>query len=346
MTPPPMPTPARFALVCGDAAEVLPHWPDCSVDLVFFSPPYEAQRTYEKGMPGRKKFKLSQQGWVDWLAPIVVQCARLSRGLVCVNMSSPVVDRKYTAAVEWLVADLTRVHGLVCGPSPYAWTKPAGTPGSGRQHYQRRDWEPIYTFAHPDRLAAGGPAGEVLFWTDNTAFGAPPKYAPGGEFSHRRTDGTRVNQWGSGPNSMGGGTKPDGSKQKAGRRGHRVLSRRRPYDAMGESVYSPPVIANPGNVILASVGGNHLGSKSAHKGEAPMPVAVAERLVCWFCPPGGVVLDPFAGTGTTLHAALDHGRRGVGIDVRASQVEIAARRLECIHPPCVPVSGEAVEDAA
>jgi site-specific DNA-methyltransferase (adenine-specific) len=310
MTPPPMPAPARFALVCGDAAEVLPHWPDCSVDLVFFSPPYEAQRTYEKGMPGKRKFKLSQQGWVDWLAPIVVQCARLSRGLVCVNMSSPLVDRKYTAAVEWLVADLTRVHGLVCGPSPYAWVKAAGIPGSGGDEYHRRDWEPVYTFAHPDRLAGG-----VGFWTDNTAFGGPCKHRVGGRMSNRLKNGGRA------------------TGRRAGRMG--ILG------GAGQ-----PAVANPGNVFRVDVGGGRLGSKSAHKGEAPMPVAVAERFVCWFCPPGGVVLDPFAGTGTTLHAALDHGRRGVGIDVRASQVEIAARRLECIHPPCVPVSGEAVEDAA
>jgi hypothetical protein len=335
-----MPNPTRWAAVCGDAAEVLPHWPDRSVDLVFFSPPYEAQRTYQAGMPKGKKFKLSQQGWVDWLAPIVVQCGRLSRGLVCVNMSSPVVDRKYTAAVEWLVADLTRVHGLVCGPAPYAWVKAAGTPGSGRQHYQRRDWEPVYAFALPDRMT-GGPEGECLFWTDNTAFGAPPKYAPGGEFSHRRTDGTRVNQWGSGPNWMGGEKRPDGTTQQAGRKGHRILSRRRPYDVMGDSVYSPPAIANPGNVIgkdasdvlRIDVGGNHLGSKKSHKGEAPMPVGVAERFVCWFCPPDGIVLDPFCGTGTTLDAAVSHGRRGIGLDVRQSQVDITNERLEGVTPP-------------
>lgn len=293
----PMPNPTRWAAVVGDAAEVLPHWPDRSVDLVFFSPPYEAQRTYQAGMPRGRKFKLTAQGWVDWLAPIVVQCCRLSKGLVCVNMSSPVVDRKYTAAVEWLVADLTRVHGLVCGPAPYAWVKAAGIPGSGGEEYHRRDWEPVYAFAHPNRLADG-----VDFWTDNLAFGAPCRHRQGGRMSNRLVNGERA---------TGG---------KAGRMGR--------LGGAGQ-----PEVANPGNVVRADVGGGRLGSKAAHRGEAPMPVALAERPVCWFCPPEGLVFDPFCGTGTTLHAAVTHGRRGLGMDIRRSQVEITRSRMEGVTPP-------------
>lgn len=45
------------------------------------------------------------------------------------------------------------------------------------------------------------------------------------------------------------------------------------------------------------------------------------------CPNGGIVLDPFSGTGTTVSAAIKLGRRGVGIDLSPKYVEISTERL-------------------
>ena len=60
---------------------------------------------------------------------------------------------------------------------------------------------------------------------------------------------------------------------------------------------------------------------------ATFPEELARRCILAGCPPGGVVLDPFAGTGTTLKAARDLGRRAVGIELSADYVRLASDRL-------------------
>lgn len=61
--------------------------------------------------------------------------------------------------------------------------------------------------------------------------------------------------------------------------------------------------------------------------ETEKPAGVVEPLVAYGCPPGGLVLDLFAGSCSTLVAARNLGRRAIGIEKRESQCEKAARRL-------------------
>lgn len=137
----------------------------------------------------------------------------------------------------------------------------------------------------------------ALVWSDNLVCGSPPKYRPGGEMSYRLTDGARKN-------------------------------------AFGAKQYNAPPIANPGNVFHVPVGGGQMGDKFAHENEAPFPEKLVEIFVRSFCPSGGIVLDPFVGSGTTIKVAKMWGRFGVGIDLRQSQIDLTLRRLaECNPPP-------------
>ena len=52
------------------------------------------------------------------------------------------------------------------------------------------------------------------------------------------------------------------------------------------------------------------------------------HLVALACPAGGLVLDPFAGSGTTLQAALDEGRRAVGVEADPLFLPLIDRRLD------------------
>ena len=58
------------------------------------------------------------------------------------------------------------------------------------------------------------------------------------------------------------------------------------------------------------------------------PVALMEWLVSLIVPPGGVVLDPFAGSGTTLQAAVNKGFTPIGIEQDADYIQLIHQRLE------------------
>ena len=57
------------------------------------------------------------------------------------------------------------------------------------------------------------------------------------------------------------------------------------------------------------------------------PAALMEWLVALISPPGGTVLDPFAGTGTTLQAARDKGFNSIGIEQDADYIRLIEARL-------------------
>ena len=58
------------------------------------------------------------------------------------------------------------------------------------------------------------------------------------------------------------------------------------------------------------------------------PLALMEWLVSLIVPPGGVVLDPFAGTGTTLQAATNKGFNPIGIEADADYIQLINKRME------------------
>lgn len=62
--------------------------------------------------------------------------------------------------------------------------------------------------------------------------------------------------------------------------------------------------------------------------ETEKPSPLLEPLISYGCPPGGLVLDLFAGSCSTAVAARASGRRAVCFEIRESQCEAAARRLD------------------
>jgi site-specific DNA-methyltransferase (adenine-specific)/site-specific DNA-methyltransferase (cytosine-N4-specific) len=257
---------ATWEFKVGDCRS-LPY-PDDYFDLVFCSPPYEAQRAY-----GELAFNLSGEDWVAWAVECFEECLRVSKGLVAWVVEGYTDDFAYSSTPFLLMADLHRKGVKVRKPVVYQRN---GIPGTGGPEWLRNDWEPIICATKRGRLP----------WADNTAMGQPPKQNTPRKATNRHKDGSRK-----------------------------------------QGTYVDPEVCNPGNVIGGLVGSGGMGWKDATKNEAPFPEWLAEFFVRSFCPPGGTVLDPFSGSGTTVSVAVKNGRNGIGIDARESQVWLGETRL-------------------
>ncbi len=72
-------------------------------------------------------------------------------------------------------------------------------------------------------------------------------------------------------------------------------------------------------------GQGHGGGSNEHPTQKPMRLML--RLVDLFSQHGETILDPFMGSGTTLRAAKDLGRKAIGIEIEERYCEIAAKRM-------------------
>ncbi len=88
---------------------------------------------------------------------------------------------------------------------------------------------------------------------------------------------------------------------------------------------SNPLGKNPGDLwVIPNVKSNHV-EKTDHP--CQFPVELIERLVLSLTNEGDWIFDPFLGTGTTIIAAIRHGRRGVGAEIHPKYVELAHQRI-------------------
>jgi adenine-specific DNA-methyltransferase len=87
-----------------------------------------------------------------------------------------------------------------------------------------------------------------------------------------------------------------------------------------------PLGKNPSDMwIIPNVKSNHV-EKTEHP--CQYPVELVERLVLSMTQAGDAVFDPFLGAGTSIVAALKHGRRGIGAELSEAYAGIAKERIE------------------
>lgn len=113
---------------------------------------------------------------------------------------------------------------------------------------------------------------------------------------------------------------------------------RKTYGAM--AMFSMPFYPHWEPILFYNLKGNYFGNKG-HRSDVfdclpetaskighvcPRPVGLMSQII-EFLPSKGIILDPFAGSGTTLRAAKDLGRKAIGIEIEEKYCEIAAKRM-------------------
>jgi DNA modification methylase len=278
---------AANQIVQGDALEVLASWPEELVDCIVTSPPYWRQRDYRASRKQVGK-EASPAAYVERLTEIFGECRRVLKGTGTLWL---VIGDKYDdgqqLGLPWRVALSLIDDGWILR-ADCIWHKPNAMPSSTKSR-PTIDHEYVFFFtnSHDYYYDADAIREPHVTFSDKSRM-------KGG----RRHFGTR------------GGT-PEAGKNGGSNNLHdgRWDQAFHPLGRNKRTVWSIPL------------------SKFREAHFAVFPESLVETCLRAGSPAGGLVLDPFLGSGTTAVVAQRLGRQYLGIDCVAEYCEMAKRRI-------------------
>lgn len=326
----------------GDARTVLAQLPDGSIDCAITSPPYWGKREYAGGGIGLEP---EYRDYVRDLSAIFRQLQRVLKpgGSFWLNIGDTYRD-KSLLGIPWRVAfELTDVQGWILRNSAI-WNKVKSGMDNTRDRLGNVH-EPVFHFVK-----------QPTYYYDADAIRTRPRAAKvvnGAVVSATGVSGVRYKRQIELSTALSAAEKQAAfaalQKMLAGVAAGRVTDFRMIIRGQQRTTHSDSERLSGRAKELRDKGFYFLryhpsGSKptdvwdilpedtqkrAAHF--APYPADLCRIPILATCPPGGVVLDPFCGTGTTLYAARSLGRKSVGIDVSRKYLQLTLRR--CAAPP-------------
>lgn len=314
----------------GDSLEVLSALPDASVDCCVTSPPYFGLRDY--GEEGQYGLEASPAEYVETMRRVFAEVRRVlaDDGTLWLNLGDSYYSGRGAATGVDQKNPARRGFGRVLDKGGCDWARPKnllGIPWRTAFALQDDGWNLRNDVIWAKRNAMPGPEKdrltcrhEHLFMFSKSRrywFDLDPVREP-----HLSADDPRNRADRTPERTRDVGGRDDGFTRTSGAASWHPLGK------------------NPGDVWTMAA------SPFPEAHFATMPVALAERAVLAGCKPGGMVLDPFSGTGTTGLAATKHGRRYVGIDLSRDYLDLSLRTrfaqpgFDFAAP--VPVVGEAL----
>lgn len=279
----------------GDALEVLRGLPDGSVNCCVTSPPYYALRDY--GMDGQIGRESSPKEYVSRLTEVFAEVRRVLRpdGTLWLNLGDTYAGRgeeeikpKDLIGIPWMAAFALRDDGWYLR-NDIIWMKENPMPESVKDRCTRCH-EHIFLFSKSKQ-----------YFFDYKAISEPV------------TESTkeRLKRGIAGSNKYGA---PIPGQPKV-----QTINLPREHGSISDGDINP--LRSKRDVWIV----NTVPFKGGHY--AAYPPKLVESCILAGCPVGGVVLDPFMGSGTTGMVAKQHDRHYVGIEINPEFAALAEARI-------------------
>lgn len=301
-------------ILLGDCRELLKTLDDESVDCIVSSPPYWRQRDY--GMPEQIGLEATPEEYIAQLVPVFRECRRVlrRRGTCWVNLGEKWASGGNGGGGKWMVErghawdHARKVRGWRKPPAGYKDKDVVGIPWMFAFGARNDGWflRQCNIWAKPNGMPESVSDRSTItheyvfhltknndYWYDHQAARTPT--APATE-----TRLVQALECQEGSRRANGGARSNGPMKPVGN---------------GED-------ANLRSVWWVSPAQYREGHY------AVMPDRIAELCISAGCPPGGTVLDPFAGVGTTGLVADRLGRNAILLELNRDYAVAAKRRIE------------------
>ncbi len=328
--------------VQGDALDVLSDFPDESIDFCMTSPPYWGQRDYAAQGMGQEA---TPQQYVENLASIFAEVHRVLKptGSFWLNIGDAYASKRLLG-IPWRVAiHLTDSQGWILR-NDVVWNKVKGAPDNAKDklrciheyvfHFVKR---PIGYFYDVDAIRSSPGKTKVINGSIVSATGVSGiRYKRQIELSTALSENEKHEAFGALRDmlrDMELGRVSDfrmiirGQQRATHSDVPSVSGRARELVQKGFYFLKyHPNGSKPGDVwdIVPE------DTQNRGKHFAPYPEDLCKIPLLSTCPPDGIALDPFCGTGTTMFVAYTLGRKSIGIDTCEEYLRIASDRCHLL----------------
>lgn len=330
---------AQFRTVCGDANDVLRTLEAASIDMCITSPPYWRHREYDTQGIGLEP---TYDQYITKLCAILDEVKRVLKpaGSLWLNIGDT-YDAKALVGVPWRVAlTLSDNHGWILR-NDIVWNKIKGAPDNSEDKL-RNIHEYVFHFVKSKK-----------YYYNTDAIRSTPRKAKvenGSVISATGVSGVRYKRQIELSTALSPAEKRDALRALEAIlediRQKRLSDFRMIIRGQQRTTHSDSTSVSGRAKELRNKGFYFLryhpnGSKPSdvwdilpedtHRKDAhfsPYPPDLCRIPILATCPPGGMVLDPFCGTGTTLVVAKELGRNAIGIDISKNYVEFTRFRLD------------------
>jgi DNA modification methylase len=325
--------------LCGNSFNILKSFPDNSIDMVMTSPPYWGKREYENmnGIGLEKNFK----EYIKNLLNIVAEIYRVLKptGSFWLNIGDTYSCKKLLG-IPWRIAIQMCDEQDWILRNDVIWNKVKGSPDNSLDKL-RNVHEDLFHFvkskkyyynvsmARKEPMKSKIQNGAVVSATGVTGV----RYKRQIELSTILTDEQKYNAF----NDLNGileqikkGEIADfrmiikGQQRTTHSDSTKVSGRAKELETKGYYFlkYHPDgaKMGDVWDIIPEDTQGRKMHF-------APYPADLCRTPILATCPPNGIVLDPFCGTGTTMAVAYENGRKSIGIDVAQCYVDYAEERI-------------------